>query len=1443
MKRVIAWVLILTLCLGLFAGCKKNKTPTDGDVTSNVAELEAALEYVKTVYKNVSEKTPKDYQRIGNVPVNGKNYEVVWSVNVEETYIKVIKGTDGMVTIDVNEEVTEDVQYVLTATISNDAGNSVSHSWNHLLPAASGDMISIVNDAYALAIGESMDYEVTLTGVITAINTPWSDDYKNITVTIAVAGAEDKPIQCYRLTGEGAKDLRIGDTITVTGTLKNYNGTVEFDAGCTLDAVIKGEEIKAPSDPKKIVDEAYALGANKSLPYEATLTGTITAIGTAYSDQYKNITVTMVVAGRESKPIVCYRLKGTGVDKIGINDEITVKGYITNYVGDKGKSTVEFTAGCQLLSWVDRAEPQAPSDPTKIVDEAYALGANQSLKYEATLTGKITKVNTAYDASYDNVTVTMVVAGRENKPIVCYRMKGTGADKIDIGDTITVKGYITNYVGDKGNSTVEFNYPTLVSYKKNTATAPTDDVAIVKAAYALKAGEQLPYKATLTGKITAVNTAYDAGYGNITITIVVEGAEDMPIKCFRLKGTGVDKIGVGDTVTVSGYIENYQHSSGDTEVEFTSGCTLDSWQDTGTDPEPNPGTDPDGTVLTVKEAVTKGAAMEHNTYTSVKYKVTGEIAEVYDTTYGNMKIKDTEGNILTIYGTWSSDGTTRYDAMATKPVAGDTVTIYGPVGQYGGTAQIKNGWIVAHTPAGTDPTPDPEPEPEPAATATLLTEKPVADDVIVIYNSGNAMTATASGKKLAGVAATVTDNVLPLADEMAKLTVSIEGEYYIFTLDGKYLTSADTGNGLSFSDTLTDCGKWTITAADTGTWYLKNVGANYNGNYNQAMEYYNGFTTYGEKQTDIYKMQLYKVNTAPVIPEPATDATLLTEKPVADDVIVIYNSGNAMTATASGKKLAGVAATVTDNVLPLADEMAKLTVSIEGEYYIFTLDGKYLTSADTGNGLSFSDTLTDCGKWTITAADTGTWYLKNVGANYNGNYNQAMEYYSGFTTYGEKQTDIYKMQLYKVGGTAPVIPEPEPEPPTYSFTYDFGTFAGTSVQYADETHDLGNGVTLNIKNCHINGQLRIYSSATNNGVATISSERAIAAIKLNAGNKADVLNVYASTDGNTWTLIRGISVTAAYADHVVELPEGAEYKYLQLDVEGSQQIRVKTIEFTLSPVVQYTYGSTSDYSNVILNWGERGTDATFLSPNAETFYVKKGVTYDALAALSGAATVAEVPSSALYLALQELMTEAHKKTTSYGETRYLYCLTDCQNADSTAGISAFYSGNTIGPEWDGSTWNREHCWPKSKTTTSSVGNSTRGECGDIMTLRPVVSNNNSSRGNKAYGESAGFYNPNAVSNNAYDLRGDVARIVLYTYVRWGNTDYMWGSDGVMESKEILLDWIEADPVDTWELGRNDSVESVTGTRNVFVDYPELAFVLFGEEIPTNMTTPSGEAAA
>jgi len=257
------------------------------------------------------------------------------------------------------------------------------------------------------------------------------------------------------------------------------------------------------------------------------------------------------------------------------------------------------------------------------------------------------------------------------------------------------------------------------------------------------------------------------------------------------------------------------------------------------------------------------------------------------------------------------------------------------------------------------------------------------------------------------------------------------------------------------------------------------------------------------------------------------------------------------------------------------------------------------------------------------------------------------------------------------------------------------------------------------------------------------------------------------------------------------------------------------------------------------NWGIRGNIASTLSPAAEAFYADNNTSYDLLAALDGTSNLSAMASSELYQELKDLMASNHTYKTSYDATRDMYAYTDCEGGGGK--ISSFYSGKEIGPAWDsGSTWNREHTWPNSKGLAGQDEN-------DIMMLRPTYKNENGARGNKAYGESAGYYHPNSESNGAYDVRGDVARIFLYVYVRWGNVNgngeySTWGTNGVMESKEVLLKWMAADPVDTWELGRNDVVETITGTRNVFVDYPELAFLLFNEAVPTGMVTPSGEAA-
>ena len=233
-------------------------------------------------------------------------------------------------------------------------------------PVAPTTPVEIVNALYALADGESLTGPFTVTGVITAL-----DSYNN--PTIVVEGMTDKPVYCYKLKDDS---FVVGATITVTaGSMKNYMGTYEF-MECTLDSIVlpstpapddSSSEDVPPVDsssedvppaggdsseetpamtPADIVNAAYSLAENTALDGTYTLTGVISYVDSAYSAQYSNVTVVMIVEGMTDKPIMCYRMKGTGADVIGKADVITVTGTLKNYNGK-----VEFDTGCSLDSY------------------------------------------------------------------------------------------------------------------------------------------------------------------------------------------------------------------------------------------------------------------------------------------------------------------------------------------------------------------------------------------------------------------------------------------------------------------------------------------------------------------------------------------------------------------------------------------------------------------------------------------------------------------------------------------------------------------------------------------------------------------------------------------------------------------------------------------------------------------------------------------------------------------------------------------------------------------------------------------------------------------------------------------------------------------------------------------------------------------------------------
>lgn len=82
----------------------------------------------------------------------------------------------------------------------------------------------LLESAYALGKGESLSGTHTLTGVVTHVE---KRDQGDVCLTITATGYEQYPMYCFWL--QDAAFLQVGDTVTVTGTVKNYKGTIEFD--------------------------------------------------------------------------------------------------------------------------------------------------------------------------------------------------------------------------------------------------------------------------------------------------------------------------------------------------------------------------------------------------------------------------------------------------------------------------------------------------------------------------------------------------------------------------------------------------------------------------------------------------------------------------------------------------------------------------------------------------------------------------------------------------------------------------------------------------------------------------------------------------------------------------------------------------------------------------------------------------------------------------------------------------------------------------------------------------------------------------------------------------------------------------------------------------------------------------------------------------------------
>ncbi len=216
---------------------------------------------------------------------------------------------------------------------------------------------------------------------------------------------------------------------------------------------------------------------------------------------------------------------------------------------------------------------------------------------------------------------------------------------------------------------------------------------------------------------------------------------------------------------------------------------------------------------------------------------------------------------------------------------------------------------------------------------------------------------------------------------------------------------------------------------------------------------------------------------------------------------------------------------------------------------------------------------------------------------------------------------------------------------------------------------------------------------------------------------------------------------------------------------------------------------------------------------------------------------------------------ANQKQLTYSEvwTALTYTDEDPNNSDN---IILLYSGRSIAKQDNGSGdnssnpdfWNREHAWPKSH------GFPNREQRGytDIHHLRPTDASMNSARSNKDFadgGDPVAEAPANLTTSLTWEprneVKGDVARMMFYMDVRYDagtdstmpdlilvnqiGTDTSTLNDGIGELGKLctLLEWNSLDPIDNFELDRNNTIYEYQGNRNPFIDHPEWVERIYG----------------
>ena len=431
---------------------------TSGNITFSFQSTKQKAVYVKAIYvwyENAGSGNVLD----APAPVfNRADNTITWSsvTNATSYQVKVDSGsyanaTSGysVASVSVNDAHTVYVKALADGYTAAE-GSVTFH--RYATKGTSTDPYTVADARRAIDNNDGID-NVYAQGIVSAIPTAYNSQYSNITFNIVDTYGDTDFIQAYRCTGTDAADVAINDTALVSGTLKKFNSTYEFDTGCVLQQLThpvvsttwtitfdsdggtdpddievgdgltfnfpspgtkanyvftgwsndsgatfhqEGEtsglvddddmyvaywQTKGTQNNPYTIAEARTAIANNAGVKGVYAEGIVSAIPTAYSSQYSNITFNLVDSSNDSDFLQAYRCTGTDAANVAVGDTALVSGDLMLHSG-----TYEFASGCVLVTL---------SAPTV-----------SSLEISGTLTNSSYYTNGAWDPTGLTVTAT-----------------------------------------------------------------------------------------------------------------------------------------------------------------------------------------------------------------------------------------------------------------------------------------------------------------------------------------------------------------------------------------------------------------------------------------------------------------------------------------------------------------------------------------------------------------------------------------------------------------------------------------------------------------------------------------------------------------------------------------------------------------------------------------------------------------------------------------------------------------------------------------------------------------------------------------------------------------------------------------------------------------------------------------------------------------------------